>query len=174
MTDVVATNTHGVYAKIASTDISHDLIFFGSKGSNDSRFWVGNSNTLYFDWNSVLSNRSTITANTVFTIQMNYFNNRKTIFNDTTTNSNLATLTTNSNKIAIFGGNTGSVNYKSKIKLYELKISKDSEDILHFVPCYDKYNKINATTYNAGLCDVLQNKFYPNQGTGNFTYGNAV
>ena len=175
MTNIVASNTHGVYAKIASTDISHDLIFFGSKASStNSRFWVGNSNTLYFGWNTVLSNKSNISQDVAFTIQMNYYNNRKTIFNGTATNSNLATLTTNSNKISIFGGNTGTVNYKSKIKLYEIRFSNGSEDIAHFVPCYDKYNKVTSTKYNAGLCDVLHNEFYSNQGSDYFDYGPAV
>ena len=174
LTDAVATDTHGVYARLASTDISSDLVYFGSRGSGNTRFWVGNATTMYFGWGSLLSTRTTISANTIYTIQMNYYNNRKTIVNGTTTNSITTSLATNSYPIAIFGGNTGSITAKSKIKLYELKISNGSEDILHFVPCYDKYNKINSTTYNAGLCDIIHNKFYPNQGTGNFTYGSAV
>ncbi len=175
MTNIVATNTHGVYAKLSSANITSDLLFFGSKASStNSRFWVGNSNTLYFGWNTVLSNKSTISQNVVFTLQMNYYNNRKTIFNGTTTNSNLATLTTNSNKIAIFAGNNGSIVAKSSIKLYEIKFSNGSEDIAHFVPCYDKYNMVTSTKYNAGLCDVLHNEFYPNQGTDYFDYGPAV
>ena len=77
--------------------------------------------------------------------------------------------------LTIFAYNgSGGPNYYFKGRIYNLRLYDNDVLIRNFVPCYDKYNKINTTTYNAGLCDVLQNKFYPNQGTGNFTYGSAV
>ena len=177
LTDIIPTNTTGVSAKVSTANNSADKIYFGSKGSNDSRFWVGNSSgNLYFGWNTVLSTRSAISTGTAYLVEMNYFNNRKTMLNSSTTNTISASLASgNSYKISIFGGNlAGTVSYLSSIRIYDIKFTNNGEVIAHFVPCYDTYNLISGNTYDAGLYDLVTNTYYGNDGSGNFSYGASV
>ena len=164
MTDIIPTNDMGIYAKIKSSNVSSDLIFFGSKGSTDNRFWIGNSSSkIYYGWNTAIpqaSQRPIITTNDIFEIKMNYLNNRKTVFNNTDVQDNLATLTDNTFPIAIFAGNKqGSITAKSSIKLYNLKITKGDELKYNFIPCIRNRDNI------AGLYDLINNKFYISNGT---------
>lgn len=168
MTDIVPSNDMGVMLKVSSADINNDLLYLGSKGSGNTRFWIGNyGNAMYFGWNNptATQNRPTITANTINEIKMNYMNNRQNIFNNTVKEYDLDTLGSNSYPITIFAGNNaGTVSYKSKIRLYELKVSKGSEIKYNFVPCMRKSDG------KLGLYDLVNNKFYENSGTGTFGY----
>ena len=168
MTDIVPSNDMGVMLKVSSADINNDLLYLGSKGSGNTRFWIGNySNAMYFGWNNptATQNRPTITANTINEIKMNYMNNRQNIFNNTVKEYDLDTLGSNSYPITIFAGNNaGTVSYKSKIRLYELKVSKGNEIKYNFIPCMRKSDGA------LGLYDLVNNKFYGNSGTGTFGY----
>lgn len=172
VTDVVPTDTIGAYIKLASMSINADTVYFGSKGSTDNRFWIGNNrNRYYYGWN-VITYKHDITADTPYSVGMNFLNNRAYVYNDTTVDvEDIATLRENTYPMYIFAGNaSGSANYKSSIKLYSLKISDGDQIIRDFVPC------INDTTGKAGLYDVVNGVFYGNQNTsGNdFTVGNIV
>ena len=71
----------------------------------------------------------------------------------------------------IFGGNyTGTINYKSSIMLYELKISDNDKIIADFVPVYRRSDS------KPGLYDLVNGEFYTNAATsGNdFTFGPDV
>ena len=59
-------------------------------------------------------------------------------------------------------------------RIYNLKLYDNNVLIRSFVPCYDKYNLLSTGKYDAGLCDIVNNKFYGNNGTGYFNYGNNV
>ena len=167
LTNVVPTNTTGAYAKIVSKNTSSDLLYFGSKGSGNSRFWIGNtSNGLYFGWNTALTPRPTVSTTTTSIIQMNYLNNRLNIHNNSTIHTNIATLASNSYPIAIFAGNNaGTIGNKSSIQLYELKISEGNGVIRDFIPCYRKSDNVG------GVYDTVTGTFYTNAGSGTFTYG---
>ena len=164
-TTITPTNEYGAYARLSSSNISSDLLYFGSKGSGNSRFWFGNTGSqVYYGWNTVLT-RVNMTVNIVNTIEANYLNSRKNKFNNAVVTSDLATLSTsNTYPIFIFGGNNaGSVCCKSSIKLYELIITQGTSKVAHFVPCKNASNAI-------GLCDILHDgTFYANSGTGTFS-----
>ena len=168
-TNIKPTNELGVSATLSSSNITADKLYFGSKGTDNSRFWIGNVNSqAYFGWNSVLGPRQSISENTIFSIKMNYLNDRKTFFNNSNINSNIATLATNTYPIYIFAGNVaGTANYKSNISLYNLSLTSNKKIIKNFIPCYKK-----TDIEHPGLCDTVTGKFYSNSGTGNFTKGN--
>lgn len=71
---------------------------------------------------------------------------------------------TNSYNILLFRG----YDRYSAIKIASAKIWKGGELIRDLVPCYHK------TDNNAGLCDLANDKFYANAGTGSFTVGPDV
>ena len=172
MTDIVPSDDMGVMLKVSSMDINNDLIYLGSKGSGNTRFWIGNSGVLggsvYYGWNfyTASENRPVITANTINEIKMNYLNDRQNIFNNVVKEYILETLGNNPYPIAVFGGNSaGTVSYKSKIRLYELKVSKANEIKYNFIPCMRKSDDV------IGLYDIVNNVFYTNSGTGEFVKG---
>ena len=171
-TGVPAGNTKGIYARLSSSEISTDAIYFGSKkGNGDTRFWIGNKNSqIYYGWNYNTYRSTRIYTNTIYDIKMNYLNDRKAIFNDEVIrdigDSELAS--SNNSNIYIFAGNNGSANYYSKIKIYELKISNNESITNDFIPC------IRRSDDEQGLCDIKNNAFYKNKGTGNFSCGSNV
>ena len=173
MTNIIPLNDMGAYAKLKSMDTEHDLVYFGSKGEDNTRFWIGNNKNnsltqVYYGWNTFtpISKRPIITPDNMFEVKINYMNNRQNIFNDSVIENNLSTLGNNIYPLTIFAGNaTGTVSYKSKIKLYELKISKGTNIIHNFIPC--KRNSDNEI----GLYDEVNDVFYTNSGTGTFSYG---
>ena len=70
---------------------------------------------------------------------------------------------------AIFGRNrSGSIDRKSKIKLYSFSIKENSETKLNLIPCYRKADSV------IGLYDAISGTFYTNSGTGTFTKGADV
>ena len=166
MTDIVPSNDMGVMFKASSADIDNDLLYLGSKGSGNTRFWIGNySKTIYYGWNTNTHRNNNV--NEINIIKMNYLNDRKSIYNDEVV-KDIGTEqlgSANTYPITIFAGNNaGTVSYKSKIRLYELKVSKGSEIKYNFVPCMRKSDG------KLGLYDLVNNKFYENSGTGTFGY----
>ncbi|MGM9849805.1 MAG: immunoglobulin-like domain-containing protein [Bacilli bacterium] len=166
MTDIVPSNDMGVMLKVSSADINNDLLYLGSKGSGNTRFWIGNyNNTVYYGWNTNTHRNNNV--NEINIIKMNYLNDRKSIYNDEVV-KDIGTEqlgSANTYPITIFAGNNaGTVSYKSKIRLYELKVSKGSEIKYNFVPCMRKSDG------KLGLYDLVNNKFYENSGTGTFGY----
>ena len=161
----------GIYARLSSSDVNTDLIYFGSKAGSNNRYWIGNKDSqIYYGWNTNTYRQTNIVANTTNIIVMNYLNSRKSMFNDEIIKDIGNTgLNSNNHSIYIFGGNdSGSASYKSSIKLYEFKIS-DGDTLTHeFIPCYRKSDG------EIGLYDKVENKFYTNAGTGTFIKGNDV
>ena len=174
MTNIPATNDTGIYIKMASMDTYNDAVFIGSRKTTNSRFWIGNSrrsgttDALYFGWNTVTdsANRPEISVGDIHTVKMNYTNYRWNVFDTTIKEDNLPTLADNNIPMAIFAGNdNGTVKFKSKMRLYNLKISKDNEMKYEFIPCYRNRDG------KAGLYDLINNVFYLNDGTGEFIKG---
>lgn len=175
-TGVRAGNTKGVYAKLSTNNTSTDAIYFGTKiGDNNTRFWVGNTlGQIYYGWNSNVYRTARIATNEINEINLNYLNERKSMFNDEPIADYTQTplVDTNDREVFIFAGNnpdsTNSSNtpkYYSKIKLYDLKISDNTEEIRHFVPAYKKDDDI------PGLFDLVGQEFYTNNGKGGFRIG---
>lgn len=174
MTNIPATDDTGIYAKLASLDTYNDTVYIGARKTTNSRLWIGgsrrsgNTDALYFGWNTVTAseNRPAISTDDIHIVKMNYLNDRKNLFDNTTVESNLGTLSTNNIPITIFAGNdNGTIRFKSKIRLYNLKISKGSEIRYEFIPCYRKRDG------KAGLYDLKNDIFYTNTGDGEFIKG---
>ena len=80
-------------------------------------------------------------------------------------------------KIGIFGYANGICKAKCRIK--KLKISIDGEDRADFIPCYSVTNVTNSDNIQCssgtiGMYDIVEGKFYTNQGTGEFIAGPNV
>lgn len=164
LTDIIPTNTTGIYAKLSSSNISSDSVYFGSKKNNNSRFWIGNyNNKIYYGWNSNTYRATEIEKDKTYILKMNYLNNRKEQFDDELIlNISEEFNTYNNYSFNIFAGNIGSASYKSSIRLYEFKISEGTNIAYDFVPVF---NKITSST---GLYDKIHKKFYPNCGSSKF------
>ena len=123
---------------------------------------------MFFGWNTNTHNTKFSSTNPNY-LSLNFLNDRKEILNTTIVKSDLGTLNTQSYPLTIFAGNDkGTINYKSSIQLYELKISEGSKVTYHFVPCY----RTNDTAI--GLYDIMHGVFYTNSGSGSFIKGKNV
>jgi len=171
LTNIVPTNSTGIYARVSSANVTSDVVYFGSKGEDDSRLWIGNNeDKIYYGWNSNMYSQDVVTADTVYTIKMNYLNNRIGTLNDEFLRDINADLSeTNTYPIAIFGGNSaGTVGYKASINLYGFKITEGLGIAHDFVPCYRKADNV------IGMYDMMTGIFYTNNGTGTFSKGADV
>ena len=173
MTDIIPNDNTGVYAKLISKNTSSDLVYFGTRATGSERFGVGNSsNTMYFGWNAytTASLRPSVNSTSINIINLNYLNNRKHILNGNVIQSDIGTLGNITYNLPIFGFNSsGTVTYKSSIKLYEFKISNKVSITNDFIPC------LNTNDNKYGLYDRINNRFYGNNGTGtDFEHGNNV
>lgn len=172
ITNIIPSNETGVYAKLSSSNITKDLIYFGSaqasEENNYNRFWVGNNtNSLYFGWGGILTPRQYIQKDELLSIKLNYLNDRKSFLNDNNINSDIAIYSGNLYPISIFAGNrSGTVDYFSQINLYEFKVSENNKIVRDFIPC--KNGNV------AGLYDLVEDKFYTNSGSGTFEVGPEV
>ena len=170
MTDIIPSDTTGIYARVASHNIVTNLIWFGSNGAGNSRLWITNEKSkISLSWNEYMptTSRPAISLDVVNTVKINFLNDRKKVYNDTEIDSNIATLNTNNYPMAIFAGNSsGSITLKSSISLYELKVSDGSKIIANFVPCY------RDDDGEVGLYDTINGKFYENQGSRDFLLPN--
>lgn len=104
---------------------------------------------------------------THYNVKVDYDNTDMININGTVaTNSRAVPSFTTGINCYLFAGNVnGTASNFSFIKLYSCKIYDDNTLLRNFVPCYkNSDNKI-------GLYDTVNNVFYENQGTGNFTYG---
>ncbi len=161
-TGIQANNTKGIYAVASSNNTTDDVIYFGSRQATNTRMWVGNqSNKIYYGWNNNTFSQEDIEKGTIYTIKLNYLNNRKSLLNDALIyDIGTETLDTSNNReIYIFAGNNnGNPNYYAKITLYEFRISDNDSDIANFIPCYRVSDGI------IGLYDTYGNNnvyFYP-------------
>ena len=171
-TNIAPSDSTGIYAILSSNDVSTDSVYFGSrKGSGDTRFWIANKDRqVYYGWNSNTFRQETIYTDSINRISLNYLNDRKMIFNDEIVKKIDNTLSSSNNlPIYLFATNIDNdASYKSKLRLYELKISANSNIIHDYIPCYKKDDG------EIGLYDTIDNTFYENQGTGAFNKGSDV
>ena len=164
-----ANNDIGIYLRGSTTNTA-DQIFIG----HASKFQLGsNGGSEYYGWNGVNTaggSRIPIGSGNVFTNELNYLNSRKSYFNGTLNNNlvlSYATISESTYNVTLFcrRESNGTLNYYSKLNLYELKISKGKELKYHFIPCYRKSDSV------IGLWEAIEGKFYTNAGTGTFTKG---
>lgn len=150
---------------------SNDTIILGTKGSGDSR-WVlsgGNNPNVNISWNTS-SGGVGLGLNKIQTAQMNYFNDRKRILNDTPLTDITQTLSANAStySVGIFGGYWGAstISLYSTCRIYYAKISKGTGLVRDFVPMFKDGSPC--------LFDKIGGLYYFGTGTGSFTTGKIV
>lgn len=186
LTDIIPDDTTGVYLKMLCTEYNYNLVYFGSGyhyPSINNGFWIGdsNNNQFYSRWDTLFSNvqknilsEDVLMMNdTLYEFYFNFRNNRIITRNDIQYVNGLHTLGTKTVPISIFGynndtGNGSNVTHIGKYKLYEFIITKESNIIANYVPCYRKSDN------EIGLYDMVTKKFYTNSGSGTFIKGDNV
>ena len=168
-TDILPTNDMGAKMIVATEDITTESMFFGSKGTDNSRFYFGNVNSrFYFGWNTKTSesSRPYISYDTMYELKLNYLNDRKNVFGNQVVTNSVTTLNTNLFPMAIFASNIeGTIKYKSQMKLYRLVITIGDQIYYDFVPCQRRSDNV------LGLYEIYTGKFYTNEGEGYFIKG---
>lgn len=150
---------------------SNDTIILGTKGSGDSRWVLSGSNNpnVNISWNTS-SGGIGLGLNKIQTAQMNYFNDRKRILNDTPLTDITQTLSANAStySVGIFGGYWGasSISLYSTCRIYYAKITKGTELIRDFIPMVKDGSPC--------LFDKIGGLYYFGTGTGTFTTGKIV
>lgn len=182
-TEVIGKNSLEMQAKIMYTYITNDGGMLGARNGDiriypmhvfPSKFCIGygsyyssdlyvETNIIYNIYSSIYSNEQVLSVdgNTIMT---------KTISNEYNTNLSLYLFAINSNNTA---------NYFSKFRLYKMKIYDNKKIVRNFVPCYcttdvtDTSGKL-CPSGTIGLYDLVENKFFSNQGTGEFLKGENI
>ena len=171
-TGVIPTNTFGFKVKLAVRTFPTDSTKFGTRqdsGNTRCNFGLAN-NKGYVGWNgvSVASNSPNLTAEVPFIIEANYKNARQAYINGTTLNMTMGTLATFTNHFYLLGfGYYGSV-YGAGQLLYSAEITQGNNTIMDLRPCY------KIETGEAGLLDIINNKFYGNSSTGTIVKGELL
>ena len=147
------------YVNITST--ASQLAIWGSVGGGN---WLGQNNKVYaIGGSGQRTTTSSMVRKEVYG-SINSSGSNMTVDNDSVSRTGTHN---NNGYYSIFYGNG---TYNSKLKVYEVRFYNNatSELIAHFVPCYRK-----ADT-EIGLYDVVNDKFYTNDGSGSFTKGDDV
>ncbi len=138
------------------------LIITGSSNGQKFNLEAGNDNATYYSQVAFDTNRH------LFSIR-----NDGTYLDNVLLNANVAFNFPNPNQIAVFGGTTSSntvpTTYRSNFRLYSL-IIKDRNNVIKrdYIPVYRKSDN------ERGLYDLVNDVFYPNQGTGTFEIGSEL
>lgn len=135
----------GLYSSDSGSSLSTNFSSYLS-GNGKWRFGSGSA-TVPISINSLYSS---VQDKTGITINENNFYNYDTSINDFTSTKT----------ITLFRTNT--VGFKGKI--YKFKLYDENKIVRNFVPCYRKSDN------KPGMYDTINNVFYVNQGTGEFSY----
>jgi len=170
-TGVIPDDTTGFKIKLSLPEVTTDIFRFGTRqDSGDSRYVLGsNAGRAYFGFDKLYNNNNwTISINTPFVANLNYLNSRYANIDDMNSVSINTLSTSFTYSLVMFGRNSYGTIASSAQKIYFLKITKSNELIRDFIPCYRKSDNV------IGMYDLVENKFYTNDGTGEFTAGPIV
>ena len=155
------------------TSATSGAIFGSRTSATENNFSVllsgeASNPTVVADFNNYQLNRlqTAATLNAMHVVEMNKTEIR--INADVHKITDFAVFTTPANAY-LFGG-SGSMpwNTKASIQLYECKLYQEEALIRHFIPCYRKEDGV------IGLYDLVENKFYQNNGTESFIKGQDI
>ena len=169
--DYIASGITSVKGKYQITDTSKATFLFGSRTSGGTSFyglnWGGGVPYKYY--NSYLNGKLT---NVEIDDQIHtFYKDKGKLYIDSTEISSIDQLnfTTPSN-MNVFGCASGDqLGYLSPYaKIFELKFYDNDILMVDLIPCYRKSDGL------IGMYDVVNSKFYTNQGTGEFLKGNDL
>ena len=109
----------------------------------------------------------TPTANTKYNAKINWFNNNLLDFNDGQYQGTDGSNGIVSKNLILFGRYYNDAAVYTSARIYRAQFSEESAIIHDFVPC------IQDSTGKAGMYDIVSDTFFGNNGTGDFTSGNA-
>lgn len=135
----------------------------GANEYNTIYYWIENP----YDGRNIWSK----TYSEIFNRSLMRLSNNNVEFLDHTRSVEEKTTTNTGN--LIIGGNANSSNIivpfnRHNMKIYDLKIYENSDLKINLIPCYRKSDNV------IGLYDLVEGKFYTNQGTGTFLKGNDL
>ena len=163
-TGILANDETGMQVDVQWLNNS-DTVCIGSRGtSTATRCFIGSATTgFYLSWNELGSSRPAHNLNRNV-LSLNFYNNRKKIFNGTDLSDTLQTLSTQTGNMYLFVANdNGSASLKSSVKMYSAQITQGSILVRNFIPVMRKSDN------EIGMLDLVEGKFYGNAGTGKFT-----
>ena len=170
-TGVIANSTMKIDLKCRCLESS---FVFGSRSSASSGYsglTFESNNPVNVRWgNSILVNDDQYVVNQDYIVHIengnSSINNKssQTSYGDSFFNGNIYLFAINNNSTS------SSINLSQygKNRIYYFKIYDGNNEIRNFVPCYRKSDN------KPGLYDLVNNVFYTNQGTGDFTKGDDV
>lgn len=150
----------------------NQFFFVGLKGYGNNAFTIGT--------NEAATSSSSLTKITPLDTNRHLFvingEDNTVLFDNTKINLVKSVVSIPINTLVLFASNqssTGKFNITNycKEKIFNNKISINKVLVRNFVPCYDKRD---STKHTAGLYDLVEGKFYGNNGTGYFIVGEDV
>ena len=166
-TGFIPDNTSGIKLEAYCTTSGGNHQITGSRqNSGNTRWWINFSSTLELSWNTWVRTINNYT-NTWVTIEHNYLNSRVGKVNEEQKRTDYPTLTNITYPAYIFNSNNqGNLGTGFEGKVKYLQFTEGDQIVHNFLPC----------TYlgEPGMWDTVENKFYRNQGTGQFTLGNKI
>ena len=149
----VSDNTNFGVIRSGSPNIRYHLMYQDAV----FRFWT---NDISINLSGINTNRHTFdldVPNNIITVDSTQFEKISTAF-DTQLN------------FWLFGRNSNYDSYKfyNSSKLYSCQMYYNNELVRDFIPCYRNSDNV------VGLYDIVNDVFYTNQGTGDFTYGSVA
>ena len=141
---------------------------FGVTGVTDTNneMWIASDKKYYIRVGGISKNAiKTIEINTPYTFIHDNTGNNYKVYVDGELAKTFSKSNTNTDKILLYGHRDGGQYLKGKT--YYLKLWKDGQLLRYFIPCY----KTGDNEQN-GLYDIVNDVFYTNAGTGNFSRGN--
>lgn len=185
--DFYGTRDDGAYIEFAitTTEANKSARLIGTrnaeKGGNGAfafiSSWTGDANQVYF-----IASNGENTSTTMPSINLNWHtasinvnNDRNVYFDEEFKFQGKETIYEQNKSCYLF--NTASINghtsYPGFAKVRLLKLYRNGNLVKNFIPCYKKAK--NSENNKPGLYNLLEGKFYTNQGTGvDFTVGNDV
>lgn len=166
-TGYVPNNTSGIYLRAYCTTSGGNHQAIGCRQtSGDTRWWINYSTTLELSWNQWTATLTGYT-NTWTEVEHNYMNSRSAKVNGTSYSVTYPTLANITYPAYLFNScNQGNLGTGFTGRISNVKITEGTTIVRNFLPC----------TYlgEPGMWDTVENKFYRNQGTGQFTLGNKI
>ena len=157
-TGVVPNSQQKYRLKYNVSDVITNEVIFGSRTSgtystSTNQIYAGNQVTYFYFYSGTnVFKTDNISSNTIYVENRNANSGN---FDNTATQP-----------IFLFAlNNMGSPSAYATTKLYSFKIYDNNILVRDFVPCYRKSDN------EIGLYDLVNNVFYTNQGTGEFSYG---
>ena len=170
---IAPNDTTGVKIKFYVNSADGKNYVIGSRGAGVGRFYAysteGSPTDVKYGWGNIWTNTGiTPVVGTPVEASLNYFNDRKYIYNGTEVNSNLpqSSFSGNTYDMYLFSSNFANVFYNDAILnggIYYCQITQGDKVIMDLIPVLDK--DLVPCMY-----DKVSGRFLYNQGTGEFKW----